>query len=98
MTAFAEEVEKAMRGGGEVSEMFENVAAAIRVKLVELGIGLNNIDVAPSIARAAIEAMRTPTPDMYIAAYAANGGKWTSAEFEPPPKECWKSMIDASNR
>jgi hypothetical protein len=47
-------------------------------------------------ARAAIQAMRKPTPDMYVAAYAANGGKWTDDEFEPPPNVCWPAMTDAA--
>ncbi|MBR1230178.1 hypothetical protein JQ600_35375 [Bradyrhizobium sp. AUGA SZCCT0176] len=47
-------------------------------------------------ARAAIEAMREPTEGMYRAAYAANGGKWTDDEYEPPPKVCWLAMIDAA--
>lgn len=47
-------------------------------------------------AHAAIEAMREPTPEMYIAAYAANGGKWVDDEYEPPPNVCWPAMIDAA--
>lgn len=39
---------------------------------------------------------REPTPEMYLAAYAANGGKWADDEYEPPPKICWREMIDAA--
>lgn len=78
-----------------MSEMFENVAAAIRVKLVELGIGLNNIDVAPSIARAAIEAMRAqPITQSVMERIIRNNRAMRGGESLM--SELWSAMIDAA--
>lgn len=48
-------------------------------------------------ARAAIEAMREPTPEMFRAAYAENNGKWMDSEYAPP-NACWRAMINAALR
>ena len=75
-----------------MNEMIERVARA----MAEADVHNTAWKLYVREARAAIEAMREPTEEMFVAAYAVNGGKWTDDEYEPPPKICWSAMIDAA--
>ena len=66
-----------------MSEMIERVATALEPKCRAFGKGDMPMQVAREFARAAIDAMREPTPNMYAA-----------GEGFHYPDNTWMAMID----
>lgn len=70
-----------------MGEMLDRVAAALEPKCRAFGQGDMPMSVAREFARAAIEAMREPTPQM-LATFADGD--------DPAYAEDWRAMIDAA--
>ncbi len=82
MSEMVESVAKAMAEQGQAHTKWEDCAETFREKM-------------RAQARAAIEAMREPTPAMVDAGYEADNGEDRHLG-ERGARDCWRLMVDAA--